>query len=324
MNTNTSADTTPTILSTKTLKSSLPPSSSSHHPDNDSNTVEPTTSLPALPEALYFSGTGASIISNSAARHHHRTSASAFQEVDLATLSTTSAHFSDPLADPSSYFDTPSTTSSITRRHSTSGVVLKSPTQSSTPYEFEMQRFNAYGGSDPTTVKVVTTITPASSSTASTSSKPAAAAAAAAAAPSSTTNSFFTGWMTVPPSLTGRPKLTPDQEDYIRREYERGPVPLMWAKKDDLENQATGSSSAPAAAPSTSTSWFANWGFRSSTATTAATAAAAATAQSPVTAPPRAASDSGRKEASQALQTSKHQQPYQISRQLAKDNFFFM
>ncbi|KAG0289453.1 hypothetical protein BGZ97_006461, partial [Linnemannia gamsii] len=118
-----------------------------------------------------------------------------------------------------------------------------------------MQRFNAYDGSGPSTVKVVTTILPASSTT-STTSTTSATTITTGAKPSG--NSLFTGWMAIPPSLAGRPKLSQDQEDYIRREYERGPAPLMWAKNDDIENQVA---SAPALDTAASSSWFGNWGF---------------------------------------------------------------
>ncbi|KAF9901058.1 hypothetical protein EC991_006569 [Linnemannia zychae] len=278
-----SAETTPTIHSTKTLKSSL--HHHDNHPDIDSNTVEPTlTSLPTLPEALHLNTSHVGIISNSSGRHQH-TNSSTFQEVDIATLrNDPSDPLSDPLTDPSFFNNS--------RRHSagsnsSSGFVLESPTLDSTPYEFEMQRFNAYDGSSPSTVKVITTVIPKS---AATPTKPTPATPAK--------SSFFTGWMAVPPSLAGRPKLTQEQEDYIRREYERGPVPLMWAKSDDIENQASTGDAAPIAAP---TSWFGSWGFRNSN-TSAAGAAAATT----VAAPPRAAvapmaSDSGRRETSQAL-----------------------
>ncbi|KAF9364271.1 hypothetical protein BGX34_002033 [Mortierella sp. NVP85] len=45
-------------------------------------------------------------------------------------------------------------------------------------------------------------------------------------------SSFFTGFFAIPPSLAGRPRLTEEQEDYVRREHQRGPVPLMWPKED--------------------------------------------------------------------------------------------
>ncbi|KAF9135555.1 hypothetical protein BGW39_002303 [Mortierella sp. 14UC] len=151
-----------------------------------------------------------------------------------------------------------------------------------------MQRLNAYDESSLSTVKVVTTVMPKPTSTSTiTPAKP----------------SFFTGWMAVPPSLAGRPKLSQEQEDYIRREYERGPVPLMWAKNEDIENQASIVATTNAAPAPASTSWFGNWGFRSNSTFSSAAVAAAATT---VTAPLRAAvapiaSDSGRREASQAL-----------------------
>ncbi|KAK3837703.1 MAG: hypothetical protein JOS17DRAFT_731639 [Linnemannia elongata] len=297
----TAADTTPTTHLTKPFKSH------DHHPENDSNTVEDPTSntttttapLPAIPQALHINTShpaGGGIISNSAGRHHRSSSSSAFQEVDIASLRASTSDggaLSDPLTDPT-FFNT-------ARRHSSApigGFVLESPTMSSIPYEFEMQRFNAYDGSEPSTVKFVTTIIPAPSS------KPTNSTTTTTTTTTTGGNSFFTGWMTVPPSLSGRPKLSQYQEDYIRREYERGPVPLMWAKNDDLENQTasasaavTATEAAPAAA--TSSSWFGNWGFRSSsTSSTAGTEAS-------ITTPPRAAvaptpSDSGRRETSQA------------------------
>ncbi|KAK3822987.1 MAG: hypothetical protein J3Q66DRAFT_397458 [Benniella sp.] len=49
-------------------------------------------------------------------------------------------------------------------------------------------------------------------------------------------SSLFTGFFAIPPSLAGRPRLTEEQEDYVRREHQRGPVPLMWPK-EDLEIQ---------------------------------------------------------------------------------------
>ncbi|KAG0272642.1 hypothetical protein BGZ95_011568 [Linnemannia exigua] len=310
-----SADTTPTIHSTKILKSSLHP-----HPDNDSNTTECdpsslTSSLPALPEALHLNTSHAGIISNSAGRHsQHRTNSSAFQEVDIATLRSssndleaTAESLSDPLTD-SSFFNTARRHSAASSSSISSGFVIESPTLDSTPYEFEMQRFNAYDGSSPSTVKFVTTVIPKLSSATSTATTTGAATTTTTPEQTKPTNSFFTGWMAVPPSLAGRPKLTQDQEDYIRREYERGPVPLMWAKNDDIENQPStpaAPTTAAAAAP-VSTSWFGSWSFRSRSASTSTTAAATAEAATTVTAPPRAAvapmsSDSGRREASHAL-----------------------
>ncbi|KAF9147698.1 hypothetical protein BG015_010627 [Linnemannia schmuckeri] len=282
-----SPTTTPTLHSTKTLKSSH------SHPDTDFNTVEDPSSnttittapLPALPQALHLntSHTGG-IISNTVGRHH-RSNSLAFQEVDIASLhaSTSDGGFSDPLTDPS-FFNTTLRHSSGSPTASSNGFVLESPTMFSTPYEFEMQRFNAYDGSEPSTVKVVTTIIPAAASKPSTTT--------------TTGSSFFTGWMAVPPSLAGRPKLSQDQEDYIRKEYERGPVPLMWAKNDDLENQVASSTAKVTPEAATSSSWFGNWGFRSSSATS--------TKGASITTPPKAAvaptpSDSCRRETSQAL-----------------------
>ncbi|KAG0253393.1 hypothetical protein BG011_006387 [Mortierella polycephala] len=92
---------------------------------------------------------------------------------------------------------------------------------------------------------------------------------------SSSTSSFFSGWMAIPPSLAGRPRLTEAQEAYVRREYERGPVPLMWPKESDLENQRqinengnsqerhpeqNDDSSDTEAAPK-SLGWFGSWGL---------------------------------------------------------------
>ncbi|KAF9143985.1 hypothetical protein BGX30_014180 [Mortierella sp. GBA39] len=298
----TSTDTTPTIHSTKTFKPH-------HHPENDTNTVQDPSSnttttiapLPTVPQALHLNTShtagGGGIISSSAGRHRRSSSSSslAFQDVDIATLRASTSEggaLSDPLTD-STFFNT-------ARRHSsasTGGFVLESPTMSSTPYEFEIQRFNAYDGSEPSTVKVVTTTIPAPSSKPTTFTT----------TTTSTTggNSFFTGWTTVPPSLAGRPKLSQDQEDYIRKEYERGPVPLMWAKNDDLENQtasasATATEATSTAAAATSSSWFGNWGFRSSSARSTVDTEAS------IMTPPRATvaptpSDSGRRETSQAL-----------------------
>ncbi|KAF8940436.1 hypothetical protein BGZ47_007762 [Haplosporangium gracile] len=282
--------TAPTLHLKKTLKASH------SHPDTDSNTVEDssnttttTAPLPALPEALHLntSHTGG-IISNTVGRHR-RSNSSAFQEVDIASLraSISEDGLSDPLTDPS-FFNTARPHSSGSPSASSNGFVLESQTMSSTPYEFEMQRFNAYDGSEPSTVKVVTTIIPAATSKPSTTST----------TTTTTGSSFFTGWMTVPPSLAGRPKLSQDQEDYIRKEYERGPVPLMWAKNDDLENQVASSTAKATPEAATSPSWFGSWSFRSSS--------AASTKGASITAPPKAAvaptpSDSGRRETSQAL-----------------------
>ncbi|KAF9342554.1 hypothetical protein BGX26_007311, partial [Mortierella sp. AD094] len=52
-------------------------------------------------------------------------------------------------------------------------------------------------------------------------------------------SSFFTGFLAIPPSLAGRPALSSETIEYAKREFERGPVPLMWPKKDDIENQGT-------------------------------------------------------------------------------------
>lgn len=278
--------TSPTTSPTKALKSHFHHTT---HPDvADSNTVQDdlhntTTTivpLPALPQAALYLNPSHTVISNSTARHQRSNSSSAFQEVDIANLS-------DPLTDPS-FFNT-------LRRHSShysstgSGFVLESPTVESQPYEFEMQRFNAYDGSKPAAVKVVTTTVPTSSTTSTTSETTITTEAKASG------NSFFTGWMTIPPSLAGRPKLSQDQEDYIRREYERGPVSLMWAKDGDIENQVASTPSQDAAA---SSSWFGNWSFRRSSApSTAGAATIAAPLKAAVTPSP---SDSGRRETSQA------------------------
>ncbi|KAF9178596.1 hypothetical protein BGZ51_001711 [Haplosporangium sp. Z 767] len=95
---------------------------------------------------------------------------------------------------------------------------------------------------------------------------------------SSSTSSFFSGWLEIPPSLAGRPRLTEAQEAYVRREYERGPVPLMWPKESDLENQRQINADSnnqvrhsrqnkdspndlgPEASPK-SLNWFGSWGF---------------------------------------------------------------
>ncbi|KAF9107175.1 hypothetical protein BGX27_008851 [Mortierella sp. AM989] len=52
-------------------------------------------------------------------------------------------------------------------------------------------------------------------------------------------SSFFTGFLAIPPSLAGRPALSPEYAEYAKREFERGPVPLMWPKKEDIESQGT-------------------------------------------------------------------------------------
>ncbi|KAF9964396.1 hypothetical protein BGZ70_006538 [Mortierella alpina] len=86
-------------------------------------------------------------------------------------------------------------------------------------------------------------------------------------------NNFFTGWFTIPPSLAGRPRLTEQQEQFVKREFERGPVPLMWPKEADLENQgqdwrnntthvrqmSTGQE--PLSSGGGSGGWFRSWGF---------------------------------------------------------------
>ncbi|GJJ75038.1 hypothetical protein EMPS_07396 [Entomortierella parvispora] len=41
---------------------------------------------------------------------------------------------------------------------------------------------------------------------------------------------FFRGWLQIPPSLAGRPPLTPEQEQRLRTQMENGPVQLMRAK----------------------------------------------------------------------------------------------
>jgi len=38
---------------------------------------------------------------------------------------------------------------------------------------------------------------------------------------------FFRGWLQIPPSLAGRPTLTPEQEQRLRYQIENGPVQLM-------------------------------------------------------------------------------------------------
>ncbi|KAF9960005.1 hypothetical protein BGZ72_008204 [Mortierella alpina] len=88
-------------------------------------------------------------------------------------------------------------------------------------------------------------------------------------------SNFFTGWFTIPPSLAGRPRLTQQQEEYVKREFERGPVPLMWPKEAaDLENQShdwrndttttvrnMGNGQEPAS--SVGNGWFRSWGLGS-------------------------------------------------------------
>ncbi|CAO3566675.1 unnamed protein product [Mortierella alpina] len=85
-------------------------------------------------------------------------------------------------------------------------------------------------------------------------------------------NNFFSGWFTIPPSLAGRPRLSEQQERFVKREFERGPVPLMWPKEADLENQSqdwrnntthvrqmnTGQEPLNSAG---SGGWFRSWGF---------------------------------------------------------------
>ncbi|KAF9291467.1 hypothetical protein BGZ68_003887 [Mortierella alpina] len=87
-------------------------------------------------------------------------------------------------------------------------------------------------------------------------------------------SNFFTGWFTIPPSLAGRPRLTQQQEAFVKREFERGPVPLMWPKEADLESQSrdwrndtTPVHSMKNGLESTSSvgsGWFRSWGFGSS------------------------------------------------------------
>ncbi|KAG0352502.1 hypothetical protein BC939DRAFT_447853 [Gamsiella multidivaricata] len=71
---------------------------------------------------------------------------------------------------------------------------------------------------------------------------------------SQNSGSFFQGFFAIPPSLAGRPRLTEDQEEYWRRECERGPVPLMWPKQHDLENQT-----ATDGDTTNSSGWFSSW-----------------------------------------------------------------
>ncbi|KAF8984291.1 hypothetical protein BGZ46_008379 [Entomortierella lignicola] len=55
-------------------------------------------------------------------------------------------------------------------------------------------------------------------------------------------SAFFTGFLAIPPSLAGRPPLSPETAEYAKRVIENGPVPLLWPKSSDIENQGSGSS----------------------------------------------------------------------------------
>ncbi|KAF9572391.1 hypothetical protein EC968_009965 [Mortierella alpina] len=90
--------------------------------------------------------------------------------------------------------------------------------------------------------------------------------------PTAWQSNFFTGWFTIPPSLAGRPRLTQQQEEFVKREFERGPVPLMWPKEADLENQSQDwrndithgprrMKNGQEGASSVSGGWFRSWGF---------------------------------------------------------------
>lgn len=81
----------------------------------------------------------------------------------------------------------------------------------------------------------------------------------------SSTPSFFTGFFSIPPSLAGRPQLTDEQQDYIRREYQRGPVPLMWPKEDIENQQPTESSQPQNTVDGAGGGWFSSWWASSST-----------------------------------------------------------
>ncbi|KAF9934669.1 hypothetical protein FBU30_000993 [Linnemannia zychae] len=291
----TSTDTTHILDPIHTLKSSLDNSNELHHPDVDSNTVEfdhaaiLSFSLPTIPEALHINNT--QVISNASGRYQ-RANSSAFQEIDQATLQFPGE---DPTSDPlttttakttaaaaaaatssPSYFNNPCYKF---EQPSASGFVLESPssnnesmatmtntTTATTPNEFEMQRFNAYDGSSASTVKVVTTAIPAPTNNTTTPSAPLSSPTSSSTTITSTLtppetskqNSFFTGWMAIPPSLAGRPKLSPEQENYFRREYERGPVSSMWPKtSEDIENQGQSSTTM-----TTLANWLASWGIR--------------------------------------------------------------
>ncbi|KAF9985824.1 hypothetical protein BGZ75_002495 [Mortierella antarctica] len=90
--------------------------------------------------------------------------------------------------------------------------------------------------------------------------------------PPSSQSNFFTGWFAIPPSLAGRPRLTQQQEEFVKREFERGPVPLMWPKEADLENKGQDwrnnttnvrhmNTDQKAVSPLGSGGWFRSWRF---------------------------------------------------------------
>ncbi|KAF8925489.1 hypothetical protein BGZ58_000753 [Dissophora ornata] len=95
-------------------------------------------------------------------------------------------------------------------------------------------------------------------------------------------NSFFSGFFAVPPSLAGRPKLTEEQEEYMHRQFQCGPVPLMWPKEDlenQNQNQNKSQSEEQQATQSTGSGWFANWWTSPSTDKSAVTRREGAMAQ---------------------------------------------
>ncbi|KAG0328092.1 hypothetical protein BGZ99_006265 [Dissophora globulifera] len=67
---------------------------------------------------------------------------------------------------------------------------------------------------------------------------------------------FFTGFLTIPPSLAGRPKVFEESEEFWRREFERGPVAKLW-RKTDLESQSQPQDQDPE--QYSNAGWFSNW-----------------------------------------------------------------
>ncbi|KAF9432016.1 hypothetical protein BGZ76_011406 [Entomortierella beljakovae] len=117
------------------------------------------------------------------------------------------------------------------------------------PHAIEMQRFS----NDPLT-PIDTTCT----------SK---ATAVRETAPASN-QSFFSGFLAIPPSLAGRPRLSPAYAEYAKREFARGPSSLLWAKESDIESQDSTQPSPTAHQPTQPTEGSSWWGSRSSSKST--------------------------------------------------------
>ncbi|KAF9917434.1 hypothetical protein BX616_001017 [Lobosporangium transversale] len=75
---------------------------------------------------------------------------------------------------------------------------------------------------------------------------------------SDNSSSFFSNFFAIPPSLAGRPRLSEASEEYVRREFERGPVSLMWSKQSYDEGSAH-SRAVSSTSSTASDGWLSGW-----------------------------------------------------------------